>query len=96
MNRFGLANSLVILSLSFIGCAAGPSSVATVGQPSANGGYCQQKIPAIGPAAPGPAVQAGDIIDYHGPCEGPSTADQIQAQKRFEQFRFGRDYMDEG
>jgi hypothetical protein len=38
----------------------------------------------------------GDYIDYYGQCDGPSTAEQVQKQKRFEQFRFGKEYMDEG
>ena len=96
MNR--LNTSLVIFLFSFVGCTGGTYNVATLSQQEAGSGYCHKKLQPIGstdPARP-TVIGAGDYIDYYGPCDGPSTSDQIKAQKRFEQFRFGRDYMDEG
>jgi hypothetical protein len=96
MNR--LKASLVIFLFSFVGCTTGTYNVATVSQQEAGSGYCHKKLQPIGSTDPArPTVMgAGDYIDYYGPCDGPSISDQIKAQKRFEQFRFGRDYMDEG
>jgi hypothetical protein len=85
--------------LSFVvGCAGVAPNTATVStQAVAQGGYCHKKLPSVGPGNPTLVnPTAGDIIDYYGPCDGPSAAEQIQQQKRFESFRFGRDYMDEG
>lgn len=100
MHRFGLMSSLVIFLLSFAGCTNGAynSSPVTLYQQEAGNGYCHKKLQPIGPTDPGRPGQigGGDYIDYYGRCDGPSVAEQIQAQKRFEQFRFGRDYMDEG
>ncbi|HUR72603.1 MAG TPA: hypothetical protein VMZ02_11480 [Candidatus Limnocylindrales bacterium] len=98
MNRF-VSTPVAAVLLSFvIGCAGvtrNPPEVAS--QEVARGEYCHKKLPAVGPAAP-TMVQpaAGDIIDYYGPCDGPSLTEQRQHQRRFESFRFGRDYMDEG
>jgi len=90
---------LVIILLPFaVGCAGVASNFAAVStQQMASGDYCNKKMPAVGPTVP-TMVQpaAGDIIDYYGPCDGPSVNEQIQQQRRFESFRFGRDYMDEG
>jgi hypothetical protein len=98
MNRFALTTSLVIFLFSFVGCTTGAYQVAAVSQQEAGTGYCHKKLQPIGSTDPGRPTQLGsdDYIDYYGPCDGPSMADQIQKQKRFEQFRFGRDYMDEG
>jgi hypothetical protein len=98
MNRFRLTTSLVIFLVSFVGCTTGTYNVATIDKQEAGSGYCHKKLQPVGPTDPArPTVMgAGDYIDYHGPCDGPSGTEQIQAQKRFEQFRFGRDYMDEG
>jgi hypothetical protein len=98
MNRFGLAVSVVIV-LSFIaGCTSGTYNLATVYQQEAGDGYCHKKLQPIGRSDVGTPIQArgDDYIDYYGPCDGPTVAEQIRKQRRFEQFRFGRDYMDEG
>lgn len=100
MNRFGLTSSLVIFVLSLAGCTNGAydSSLVTLYQQEAGNGYCHKKLQPMGPTDPARPNQigGGDYIDYYGPCDGPSRTEQIRAQKRFEQFRFGRDYMDEG
>jgi len=98
MNRFGLTSALVLFLVSLVGCATGTYNVATVDKQETASGYCHKKLQPVGPTDPArPTVMGtGDYIDYYGPCDGPSSTEQIQAQKRFEQFRFGRDYMDEG
>lgn len=98
MNRFDLITLLVIFLVSFVGCTSSAYNMATVSQQEAGKGYCHKKLQPLGPTDPARPAQsvAGDYIDYYGPCDGPSIAEQIQTQKRFEQFRFGRDYMDEG
>ena len=79
------------------GCAAGVYDVASPLQETSESGYCHKKLRPVGSTYPGRITQnGGDYIDYSGPCDGPSAAEQIRAQRRFEQFRFGRDYMDEG
>jgi hypothetical protein len=95
MNRFGLTAALFVFSIA--GCTSGAYNAATPYQQQAGNGYCHKKLQPIGPSDPARQTQAaGDYIDYYGPCDGPSTAEQIRKQRRFEQFRFGRDYMDEG
>ncbi|HEU4345995.1 MAG TPA: hypothetical protein VFU31_30960 [Candidatus Binatia bacterium] len=100
MNRFGLTSLLLIFLLSWIGCTTNGRTYTTVTlyQQEAGGGYCHKKLQPIGSTDLGrPAQIGGDgFIDYYGPCDGPSVSEQIQAQKRFERFRFGRDYADEG
>ncbi len=98
MNRFVLTMSLVMILLSFVGCTSGTYNMATVNQQAAGDGYCHKKLQPVGPSDLARPAQmgGGDYIDYYGPCAGPSASEQIQTQKRFEQFRFGRDYMDEG
>jgi hypothetical protein len=92
----------MVLAPAFVGACAVPQDVTTAQQSvlvekTAIDGYCHKKIEAIGPTdllrrSPG----GGGVIDYYGPCDGPSLAEQIQKQKRFEQYRFGKEYMDEG
>jgi hypothetical protein len=98
MSRSVLPTSLAIILLSFAGCTTGTYNVATLSQQQAGSGYCHKKLQPIGPSdlARPTQIGGGDYIDYYGPCDGPSISEQIQTQKRFEQFRFGRDYMDEG
>jgi hypothetical protein len=98
MNRFGLTTLLVIFLFSLAGCTSGAYNMATLDKQEAGNGYCHKTLQPVGPTDPARTTQSrsGDFIDYSGPCDGPSIADQIQKQKRFEQFRFGRDYMDEG
>lgn len=98
MNRFGWTLWMVVVLFGVVGCTGGTYNMATVYQQEAGDGYCHKKLQPVGSSDPArPAhVGAGDYIDYYGPCDGPSLAEQIQKQRRFEQFRFGRDYMDEG
>ena len=97
MDRYGLT-ALITFLFSLAGCAAGAYNTAAPDQQAAIDGYCHKKLQPVGPTDAARITQArgDDFIDYSGPCAGPSSADQIQKQKRFEQFRFGRDYMDEG
>ena len=98
MNRCVLAPCASLLLVFTVGCAGVAPSVEVVAtQEVARGDYCHKKLQAVGPAVP-TMVQPSprDIIDYYGPCDGPSVSEQIQQQRRFESFRFGRDYMDEG
>jgi hypothetical protein len=78
------------------GCAPGAYNVGTLDSPAASE-YCHRKIQPPGPTDPARPTQsrAGDYIDYYGPCDGPSRRDSALQQQRFEQFRFGRDYIDE-
>lgn len=98
MNRFGLTTVLVIFLFSFGGCTSGAYNMATLDQQGAGDGYCHKKLQPVGSTDPARVGQSdsGDYIDYYGPCDGPSTREQVRKQRRFEQFRFGRDYMDEG
>src|SRR6266542_4995441 len=97
MKRFRLMSSLIIFLVSFVGCTTGTYNVTTFDKQQVGSGYCHKKLQPVGPSdLARPTQGAGDYIDYYGPCDGPSTAEQIQAQKRVEQFRFGREYMDEG
>jgi hypothetical protein len=98
MNRFVLTTAMSIALVSLVGCINGAPNPADLSQQQSANGYCHKKLQPMGPtdAAKTNQSRAGDYIDYYGPCSGPSTADQIRQQKRFEQFRFGRDYMDEG
>jgi hypothetical protein len=96
MNR--LKTSLVVFLFSFVGCTSGAYNMATLDKPEDGNGYCHKKLKPVGstdPARPG-QIGSDDYIDYSGPCDGPSISEQTRKQRRFEQFRFGRDYMDEG
>jgi hypothetical protein len=57
--------------------------MATLYQQEAGNGYCHKKLEPIGPTDPGRPAQigGGDLIDYHGPCDRPSMAEQIQGAK---------------
>lgn len=98
MNRFVLATLATVLLTSVLGCAGvAPNAAAVSTEAVAQGDYCHKRLPAVGPPVPTMVQPSpGDIIDYYGPCDGPSISEQIQQQRRFESFRFGRDYMDEG
>jgi len=88
-----------IFFLSVAGCSGIASNTATVSQQEAgSGSYCHKKLQSVGSSEVARPYRSdsGDIIDYYGPCDGPTLSDQLQQQKRFESFRFGRDYMDEG
>lgn len=97
MNRLRLKAVLAVFLLSCAGCASGAYNLAALpDEPGA--GYCHKKLRPVGSTDPARITQinSGDFIDYSGPCDGPTTAEQVRKQRRFEQFRFGRDYMDEG
>lgn len=98
MNTVPFSTSLVIFLAFFVGCTAGSYNVASVEKQETSSEYCHKKLQPVGPTDPAKLTQsrAGDYIDYYGPCDGPSLEEQIRAQRRFERFRFGRDYMDEG
>jgi hypothetical protein len=98
MTRLVLLSSLAISLLSLAGCATGTNTTAAVAQQeTGSGDYCHKKLQPVGPSDLLRRNQtSGDVIDYYGPCDGPSLSDQIQQQKRFESFRFGKEYMDEG
>ena len=98
MNRIGLKSFLVILLFAVVGCTNGTYNMATVSQQDSGSGYCHKKLQPIGPTDPAKPTQSrdGDYIDYYGPCDGPSLAEQIQAQRLFEQHLLTRDYNSEG
>jgi len=88
---------LLCAVLSLGGCA--PSAYNQINEVSRgeNGDYCHKVLRPVGPTDPARSAQRepGDFIDYYGACDGPSRRDQLAGQRRFEQFRFGRDYIDE-
>jgi hypothetical protein len=90
--------SLVIFLFSLVGCTTGAYNMATLDKQEPGEGYCHKKLQPVGPSDLARPTQSGsdDFIDYSGPCDGPSIKEQTKQQRRFEQFRFGRDYMDEG
>jgi hypothetical protein len=93
------STSVLAVSLLFLaGCASSAYNVAAVSQQQGDSGYCHKKLQPVGPTDPATTAQSGsgDYIDYSGPCDGPSLSEQAWKQRRFERFRFGRDYMDEG
>ncbi|HSK31027.1 MAG TPA: hypothetical protein VLA17_13780 [Candidatus Limnocylindria bacterium] len=103
MNQTSLTSALVIFLLSLTGCASGPynqysDKIVVLYQQEAGNGYCHKKLEPIGPTDPARPNQigGGDYIDYYGPCEGPTLAEMIQAQKRFESYRFNMDFNNEG
>ena len=78
----------------FAGCApaayhAGPNA-------TSSGEYCHKRLEPVGPSDPGRPGQSNssDYTDYYGPCDGPTMQERIADQRRYEQFRFGRDYID--
>lgn len=99
MNGLTSRVSLGVLLVSLAGCAPSAYNVAVGGDQAKGGdGYCHKKLQPIGPTETSRPAQigSGDFIDYYGPCDGPSVTDQVEKQRRYEQFRFGREYMDEG
>jgi hypothetical protein len=97
MKPFRLTTPLAIFLLSLVGCTSGSYNLASLDQ-EAGSGYCHKRLQPVGPTDLARPTQSrfGDYIDYSGPCDGPSIAEQTRKQQRFERFRFGRDYMDEG
>ena len=94
MNRFRLM-SAVILPLLLIGCASGGFDQAAPYKQVAANGYCYQILQPVGPTDVSRPTQSrsGDYISYYGPCEGPSAEELARKQRRFERYRFGRDFM---
>jgi hypothetical protein len=98
MKFSGIAASAISLLVLFAGCTSG-TYVATRGyQQEGSNGYCHKKIEPVGPSdlARPTHIGEGDYIDYYGPCDGPTMAELIHEQKRFERVRFERDFGDEG
>jgi hypothetical protein len=95
MNAFRLMISFFVFPSFFAGCASGDFDQSTLYKQEAGNGYCHMKLKPVGPTDVARLTQsrAGDYIDYSGSCGGPSIAEQLRKQRRFEQFRFGRDYM---
>jgi hypothetical protein len=102
MNRSGLATIMALALLPFMGCANGahPSlyrdKVVVLYQQETGDGYCHKKLEPIGPSDPGRPTDIGngDYIDYYGPCDGPTLAEMIQAQRQLERQRYTTDYSD--
>ena len=94
MNGLASRASLLVLLVSLAGCAPSAYNVAAGGDQAKGGdGYCHKKLQPIGPTETSRPAQsgAGDIIDYYGPCNGPAVSDQLEKQRRYEQFRLGRE-----
>jgi hypothetical protein len=88
---------MLVSLLAIAGCTSGSYRLANRPQEDLGSGYCHKRLSPVGPSDLARSTQTnGDYIDYYGPCEGPTAAEQAEKQRRFEQFRFGRDYMDEG
>jgi hypothetical protein len=94
MRRMKIALGLAVL---LGGCSSGAYNMGTLDSRTADLDYCHRVIEPIGPSDPGRPAQdnSGDYISYSGPCEGPSREEMIRDQRRLEQFRFGRDYIDQ-
>jgi len=95
MNRFRVMIRFLILPPLFAGCASADFDRAIPETQEAGNGYCHRILQPVGPTDLTRPTQSrsGDYINYSGPCDGPSAAEQIRKQRCFEQFRFGRDYM---
>jgi hypothetical protein len=93
MKRISITVGLAVL---LGGCSSGAYNMGTLDRQTAGLDYCHRIIEPIGPTDPARPAQAdpGDYISYSGPCDGPSRGEMIRDQRRFEQFRYGRDYMD--
>ena len=96
MNRFR-SILLAILPIVVTACAMGEfHETALYTQETNDGdGYCHKVFQPIGPTDLIRPTQsrAGDFINYSGPCDGLTVEEQARKQRRFEQFRFGRDFM---
>lgn len=95
MIRFLLMIPFLILPLLLIGCASGDFDQAPQYKQETANGYCHKILQPVGPTDLIRPTQSrsGDYIDYSGPCDGPSVEEQIKKQRRFERYRFGRDFM---
>jgi hypothetical protein len=95
MNRFGWLILLFISSIYVTGCATSEFNETTLYKEESNNGYCHKVFQPVGPTDLIRPTQsrAGDYISYSGPCDGATAAELARKQRRFEQFRFGRDFM---
>jgi hypothetical protein len=93
MHRMQISVGFVLL---LTGCGSGAYNLGTLDSRFADSNYCHRKLVPIGPSDPARPSQrnGGDYIDYSGPCDGPTEREMLHDQRRFEQFRYGRDYMD--
>jgi len=91
-------STVMLVSLFAIaGCTSGSYSVANRPQEELGGGYCHKQLAPVGPSDLARSTQPnGDYIDYYGPCDRPTTAEQVQKQILVYRFRFVKEYMDEG
>ncbi len=99
MKPFALTPLAAVVLSSLVGCASVDYSRPGISsqEVARTGDYCHKILQPVGPPTPTRvAPAAGDTTDYYGPCDGPTLAEQIQQQRRFESYRFGKDYMDEG
>jgi hypothetical protein len=97
LNRHGLALvTSLIVPCWLLGCVSnGSFEPVARSKQEAGDGYCHMRLQPVGPTDVARPTQSrsGDYIDYYGSCDGPSSAEQIRKQQRFERFRFGRDFM---
>ena len=95
MNGFRLNILLPILPIFLAGCATGDFDQATPYKQETANGYCHKILQPVGPTDVSRPTQSrsGDYISYYGPCDGPSAEEQARKQRRFERYRFGRDFM---
>jgi len=99
MNRLALTPLAAVLLSSVVGCGAIETNRVSVSsqEVARSGDYCHMILQPVGPPVPTMTRPAsGDTTDYYGPCDGPSASELQLRQRRFESFRFGKDYMDEG
>lgn len=95
MNALLFIAKFLVLLCFLHGCVSSNFDQATPSKQEIASGYCHTKLEPVGPSDIARPTQsrAGDYIDYYGSCDGPSLAEQIRKQRRFERFRFGRDFM---
>jgi hypothetical protein len=95
LQRLGLI-ILLLVPCYLLGCVTGDNAVPIASyRQEGPDGYCHMKLQPVGPTdiVRPTESRAGDYIDYSGSCAGPSLDEQIRKQRRFETFRFGRDFM---
>ena len=86
---------LFLLPIVVSACATGEFNEATLYKQETANGYCHKVFQPVGPTDLIRPTQShsGDFISYSGPCDGASAEEQARKQRRFERFRFGRDFM---
>jgi hypothetical protein len=95
MNRFPLVMLFFTSSIAVTSCVTSEFNQTTFYKEERTNGYCHKVFQPIGPTDLIRPTQsrAGDYISYSGPCDGATAAELARKQRRFEQFRFGRDFM---